>query len=120
VVRYYPPLNALGDDRDEDGRDGLSPWAYASLRRWAYSFWVQGLETAEALELARLRQKRLEKRLKRAEAVRLPERERILDPPASRPRLNQEAAPPPSEVGPRQKPKPASRSPRKRRTRRRV
>ena len=135
-MSYGPPLDVFGEDPDDDERDGLSPWADASRRRWEHTFWLERLETARPLAPACSKRQhpeicvehpadgeRLSTQGRAWEAKRL----RVLglidvpwDPADAGPLCNDDAPPPPSGVRLRWRPTPVSagepRPPRKRPT----
>ena len=135
-MRYGPPLDVFGSDRDDDARDGLSPWAHASRRRWERNFRLEFLEPVKTRARARNKRQRTKKcaenppegerlsaRGRAWEAMRL----RALgltdvpwDPADAGPLCNDVAPPPPSGVRLRWTPTPVSagepRPPRKRPT----
>lgn len=118
------PPDLFGDDRDDDERDGLSPWADASRRRWEHTFWLERLEVAQPLAPACNKWQHPENCVENpAEWERLSARERAWaatwrralgltdvpwDPAEACPLCNDDAPPPPSGVRLRRRPTPVS------------
>jgi hypothetical protein len=94
--------DVLGDERDDDARDGLSPWAHASRERWEHSLWLESLDDP-AEEDRRSTRRAWEAKWLRAFGL----TDVQWEPAETCPLCDENAAPPPSGVRVRCTPKPA-------------
>jgi hypothetical protein len=112
---YGPPIHVRGrgDERDDDQRDGLSPWAHVSQQRWEYNLWQEGFDTPAEWDRGLALVQTWETKQVRALGL----TDALWDPAEACPFCSQPGdAPPPSGVRLRWKPTPASRSTRNRPT----